>query len=73
MIGSTSVSGTYRGFLGNVSYSSSVSSTDITIVPSVGAEIPVAPNGCVDVSLRYFDIKSHGNFGIRAGYKMTIG
>jgi len=73
MFGSSSVSGSYKGFLGTYSLSTSASSTDICISPSVGAEIPVAPNGCVDVSLRYFDIKSHGNFGLRAGYKMTIG
>jgi len=73
MFSSSSASGTYKSYIGTRSYSVSESKTDITIVPSVGAEIPVVPNGCVDVSIRYFDIASHGSLGFRAGYKMTIG
>jgi hypothetical protein len=73
MFGSTSVSGSYKGYFGTYSISSSASKTDITIVPSIGAEIPVVPKGAIDVSVRYFDIASHGNIGFRAGYRMTIG
>ena len=47
--------------------------TDITIVPSIGVEIPVVTNGDIDVPVRCCDIESHRNFGIRADYKMTIG
>jgi hypothetical protein len=73
MFGSSSVSGSYRGFLATYSLSTSASKTDFTIVPSIGAEIPVVPKGAIDVSVRYFDIASHGNFGFRVGYKMTLG
>ncbi len=68
MFGSTSTSVNVYGR----SISGSASSTDITLVPSVGVEIPAGPNGCVDISVRYFDIKSNGNLGLRAGYKLTI-
>ena len=73
MFGSTSVSGSYNSYFGNYSISTSTSKTDITLVPSVGAEIPVVPKGDIDISIRYFDIASHGNIGLRAGYRMTIG
>jgi hypothetical protein len=73
MFGSASVSGSYKGFFSTYSISSSTSKTDFTIVPSVGVEIPVVPKGAIDVSVRYFDIASHGNIGFRAGYKMTLG
>jgi hypothetical protein len=46
--------------------------TDFTIVPSIGAEIPAGPKGAVDVSARYFDIKSDGSIGFRVGYKLTL-
>jgi hypothetical protein len=73
MFGSASASGTYKGYFGTYSLSTSASKTDFTIVPSIGAEIPVVPKGAIDVSVRYFDIASHGNIGFRAGYRMTIG
>ena len=73
MFGSTSVSGSYKGYLGTYPLSASTSKTDFTIVPAVGAEIPVVPKGDIDVSVRYFDIASHGNIGFRAGYRMRIG
>lgn len=43
-----------------------------TIVPSLGAEIPITTNGDVDLSIRFFDISRKGNIGFRAGYKMPI-
>ena len=73
MFGSASASGTYKGYFGTYSLSTSASKTDFTIVPSIGAEIPVVPKGAIDVSVRYFDIASHGNIGFRAVYRMTIG
>ncbi len=72
MFGSTSVSGSYKGYFATYSLSTSASKTDFTIVPSVGVEIPVVPNGSIDVSIRYFDIASNGNLGLRAGYRMTL-
>ena len=73
MFGSTSASGSYKGYFGTYSLSTSASKTDFTIVPSIGAEIPVVPKGAIYVSVLYFDIASHGNIGCRAGYRMTIG
>ena len=46
--------------------------SDFTIVPSLGVEIPAAPNGNVDLSVRYFDISRKGSIGFRAGYKLAI-
>ena len=73
MFGSTSVSGSYKGYFATYSLSTSASKSDFTIVPSIGAEIPVVPKGAIDVSVRYFDIASHGSIGFRVGYKMTLG
>lgn len=73
MFGSASSSGTIPGY---GSYSASASSTDFTIVPAFGVEIPAGAKGAVDISARYFLIltsgNSMGNIGIRAGYKMAI-
>jgi hypothetical protein len=68
MFGSTSTSGTFFGS----SYSASASKTDITIVPSVGLEVPVSPTGSIDGSVRFFDIASKGSIGFRVGYRMAI-
>jgi hypothetical protein len=48
------------------------SKTNFTIVPSLGCEIPAGPNGCVDVSIRYFDISRKSSIGLRAGYKLLL-
>jgi hypothetical protein len=73
MFGSVSSSGTIAG-LG--SYSGSAGTTDFTIAPAVGVEIPAGVKGAVDVSARYFMIltsgSSSGSLGIRAAYKMAI-
>jgi|WetSurMetagenome_2_1015567.scaffolds.fasta_scaffold12935_4 hypothetical protein len=73
MFGSVSSSGTIPG-LG--SYSGSAGTTDFTISPAVGVEIPAGAKGGIDVSARYFMIltsgSSSGSLGIRAAYKMAI-
>jgi len=68
MVGSVSISGTSKGYTGSISGST----TDFTIVPSLGVEIPAGPKGAVDVSVRYFDISRKSSIGFRAGYKMSI-
>jgi hypothetical protein len=64
MIGSVSGSGRI--------ISVSESTTDFTIVPSLGAEIPAGSNGAVDISVRYFDISQKASIGFRAGYMLRI-
>lgn len=65
MFGSVSVSGNnYPVFVPGGSA--------FTIVPSLGAEIPITANGDLDLSIRFFDISRKGNIGFRLGYKMPI-
>lgn len=65
MFGSVSVSGNnYPVFVPGGSA--------FTIVPSLGAEIPITANGDLDLSISFFDISRKGNIGFRVGYKMVI-
>lgn len=68
MFGSVSLTGTSRGYTGSISGST----TDFTIVPSLGVEIPAGSKGAVDLSVRYFDISKKSSIGFRAGYKMVL-
>jgi hypothetical protein len=68
MVGSVSISGASKGYAGSISGST----TDFTIVPSLGVEIPAGPKGAADVSVRYFDISRKSSIGFRVGYKMSL-
>lgn len=61
--------GTFGG-----SAEASVSSTDFTFVPSIGAEFPMT-SGAIDASIHYFLIASSGSagsIGARVGYKFPL-
>ena len=60
---------------GFVSSDFSASSTEFTVCPAVGVEIPAGPKGAVDISARFWGILSSGgssNIGLRAGYKFLF-
>ena len=65
MAGSVSVSGNTLPY-------SIPKGTGITLSPSAGIEIPVAPRGKVDLSIRYFDFARRSSIGLRAGYTFAI-
>jgi len=71
-LGLTIVSWSVTGHIISVSESQ----TSFTLSPSVGVEIPVSPNGAVDVSVRYYDMTKagggRGSIGVRAGYKLSL-
>ncbi len=51
------------------------SSSEFTIAPAVGVEIPAGPKGAIDVSARFWGILSSGgssNIGVRAAYKFLF-
>ena len=60
---------------GFISSDISASSTEFTVCPAVGVEIPAGAKGAIDVSARFWGILSSGgssNIGLRAGYKMLF-
>jgi hypothetical protein len=53
----------------------SASSTEFTIAPAIGFEIPAGAKGAIDLSARFWGILSSGgssNVGFRAGYKFMF-
>jgi outer membrane protein W len=55
--------------------SASASSTEFTIAPALGFEIPAGQKGAIDLSVRYWGILSSGgasNVGARAAYKFFL-
>jgi len=65
MAGSVSVSGNTLPY-------SVPNGAGITLSPSVGIEIPTAPTGKADLSIRFFSISGRRNIGLRAGYMFAI-